>query len=235
MTSLPLPSSKSLALICASHVSCVPSVDDVSDSAKFKMTSTKEGMEPVVMALTRGMVIVGEVACAVKGRAVPSRMRLDVVSLDVSLLTHIETAVDVPLHKAHPTIFAEHEVTPQRIHDHEDQLVERRLRRLAPSLSEYNAFTNFFIRCQPWHKRLIREEASREDENRDWDQEVRDHEKERSGRHYGLWTCLLAQWRFYERGNIIKTAREVMEELQPDPSGCGSRRDVSPANSGSKL
>ena len=48
----------------------------VSDSAKFRITSTKEGMEPVVMALTRGMVMVGEVAWAVNGSAVPSRMRL---------------------------------------------------------------------------------------------------------------------------------------------------------------
>jgi hypothetical protein len=62
MTSLPLPLSKSLPLICASQVSCAPSVDEVSDSAKFKITSTKEGMEPVVMALTRGIVMVGEVA-----------------------------------------------------------------------------------------------------------------------------------------------------------------------------
>jgi hypothetical protein len=62
MTSLPLPLSKSLALICASQVSCAPSVEEVSDSAKFKITSTKEGMEPVVMALTRGIVMVGEVA-----------------------------------------------------------------------------------------------------------------------------------------------------------------------------
>jgi hypothetical protein len=62
MTSLPLPLSKFLALICASQVSCVASVDEVSDSAKFRITSTKDGIEPVVMALTRGIVIVGEVA-----------------------------------------------------------------------------------------------------------------------------------------------------------------------------
>ncbi len=41
------------------------------------MTSRKEGTEPVVIAFTRGMVIVGELACAVKGRAVPDRMRLE--------------------------------------------------------------------------------------------------------------------------------------------------------------
>ena len=72
MTSLP----PSFALSCASHVSCVASVDEVSDSAKLRMTSRKEGMEPDVMALTRGMVMVGDVACAVKGSAAPSRMRL---------------------------------------------------------------------------------------------------------------------------------------------------------------
>lgn len=72
MTSFP----PSFARSCASHVSCVARVDDLSDSAKLRITSRKEGMEPVVMALTRGMVMVGEVACAVKGIAEPSRMRL---------------------------------------------------------------------------------------------------------------------------------------------------------------
>lgn len=48
----------------------------VSDSAKFKITSRKEGTEPVRMALSRGMVMVGEVACAVKGIAAPDRINL---------------------------------------------------------------------------------------------------------------------------------------------------------------
>ena len=34
----------------------------VSDSAKLRMTSKKEGIDPVVIAFTRGIVIVGEVA-----------------------------------------------------------------------------------------------------------------------------------------------------------------------------
>lgn len=51
-----------LIFICASQVSWLASVAVVSDSAKFKITSRKDGMEPVVMALTRGMVIVGDVA-----------------------------------------------------------------------------------------------------------------------------------------------------------------------------
>lgn len=48
----------------------------MSDSAKLRITSRKEGMEPVVMALMRGIVIVGDVAWAVKGMAVPVRIRL---------------------------------------------------------------------------------------------------------------------------------------------------------------
>lgn len=48
----------------------------VSDSAKFRMTSRKDGTEPVVIAFTRGMVIVGDVAWAVKGIAAPDRINL---------------------------------------------------------------------------------------------------------------------------------------------------------------
>ncbi len=36
----------------------------------------KEGMDPVVIAFIRGMVIVGEVACAVKGKAAPDLISL---------------------------------------------------------------------------------------------------------------------------------------------------------------
>lgn len=79
MTNFPL----SLAFNCASHVSCVASVDVVSDSAKLRMTSKNEGIEPVVMAFTRGMVMVGEVAWAVYGKALPERIRLEACKLDV--------------------------------------------------------------------------------------------------------------------------------------------------------
>ena len=64
------------AFICASHVSCDANVDVVSDSAKLRITSRKEGMEPVVMAFILGMVIVGEVAWAVNGSAAPEDIRL---------------------------------------------------------------------------------------------------------------------------------------------------------------
>jgi hypothetical protein len=51
-----------LAFICASHVSWVARVEEVSDSAKFRIRSKNDGIEPVVIALILGMVIVGAVA-----------------------------------------------------------------------------------------------------------------------------------------------------------------------------
>lgn len=80
MTSFPpRPSAPNcFALICASQVSCAASVDDVSDSAKLRIRSTNDGVLPVVMALRRGIVMVGEVAYAVKGSAVPALIRLPI-------------------------------------------------------------------------------------------------------------------------------------------------------------
>lgn len=48
----------------------------MSDSAKLRITSKNDGTEPVVIAFTRGMVIVGELACAVKGNAAPDLIKL---------------------------------------------------------------------------------------------------------------------------------------------------------------
>ena len=48
----------------------------VSDSAKFRIMSKNDGIEPVVMALIRGMVTVGAVAWAVKGMADPCLIKL---------------------------------------------------------------------------------------------------------------------------------------------------------------
>lgn len=52
------------------------SVEDVSDSAMFKITSRNDGTEPVVMAFKRGIVTVGELAWAVNGNAAPDRIKL---------------------------------------------------------------------------------------------------------------------------------------------------------------
>lgn len=51
-------------------------LEDVSDSAKLRIMSRNEGMDPVVIALTRGMVTVGAVAWAVNGSAKPSEIKL---------------------------------------------------------------------------------------------------------------------------------------------------------------
>ena len=52
------------------------SVEDVSDSAMFKITSRNDGTDPVVMAFNRGIVTVGELAWPVKGSAAPDRIKL---------------------------------------------------------------------------------------------------------------------------------------------------------------
>ena len=66
-----------LAFIWASQESCADNWELVSASSRFRMTSRKEGMDPVVMAFSRGIVTVGEVAWAVKGMATPSLIKLE--------------------------------------------------------------------------------------------------------------------------------------------------------------
>lgn len=51
-------------------------VDDVSDSAMLRITSRNDGTDPVVIALSRGIVTVGELAWAVNGSAAPDRIKL---------------------------------------------------------------------------------------------------------------------------------------------------------------
>jgi hypothetical protein len=45
----------------------------------FRMRSTKEGIDPVVIDLSLGIVTVGDRAFAVKGKALPSLMRLQMM------------------------------------------------------------------------------------------------------------------------------------------------------------
>jgi len=72
----------------------------VSDSAKLSIMSKNEGIEPVVMAFKRGIVIVGAVACAVKGKAAPLRMSLR--SLAVVDCSDARTAYDCVKVKPEP-------------------------------------------------------------------------------------------------------------------------------------
>lgn len=72
MISRPAP----LAFSWANHESWWARVEVVSDSAIFRIASRKDGTEPVVIAFTRGIVTVGELAWAVNGSAAPDRIKL---------------------------------------------------------------------------------------------------------------------------------------------------------------
>ena len=114
------------ALSCASQVSCVANVEVVSDSAKFRMTSRKEGMDPVVIAFTLGIVIVGDAAWAVKGSAAPSRIKLHFWStlFKKNRGTPVRNHSGIPLYKIHAALLSIDEVAPQRVDNHENQLVK---------------------------------------------------------------------------------------------------------------
>ena len=60
-------------------------MDDLSDSAKFRITSRNDGIDPVVKALIRGIVIVGDIAWAVNGIAAP-----DLINLPNTLVRELE-------------------------------------------------------------------------------------------------------------------------------------------------
>lgn len=63
---------------CTNQLSWWARLELVSDSAKFRMRSKKDGVDPVVIAFIRGMVIVGELAWAVKGKAAPDLIKLQI-------------------------------------------------------------------------------------------------------------------------------------------------------------
>ena len=134
MTIFPAP----FAFICASHVSCAASVDAVSDSAKFRITSRNDGIEPVVIAFILGMVIVGDVACAVKGMAAPVEMRLQQALLanwkalmefpkrPLSKFKSRNLRIDkVAIMVSSPLKFLPEFIPSQCIHNHEYDFVKR--------------------------------------------------------------------------------------------------------------
>lgn len=126
------------------------------------MRSRKEGTEPVVRALTRGMVTVGGVACAVKGIAAPERMRLEWSQFHLHTIpVGVYVYIDIPLGEEHAAVVAIDKVTPQRVNHHEDDLVEGATSTSAVSCS--------FLCCclldtrQTRQKWLVRKEATSED------------------------------------------------------------------------
>ena len=99
------------AFICASQVSCVARVELVSDSAKLRTTSRKLGTDPVVIALTLGMVIVGGLAWPVKGNAPPNLIKLQQT---VNGLTHQYGCSGLPLGEAEIRLRAVYKVANGR-------------------------------------------------------------------------------------------------------------------------
>lgn len=132
------------------------------------MTSRNEGTEPVVKAFTLGMVIVGGVACAVKGSAAPERMsscvnvKPDPWPYTKSLVGHQQSAlVRVFPRRTYPP--------PQRVDSHEDDLVKYSLRPIiAFQQAESQLFIfDFFKGGQTRQEGFVWEEACCEDEYRD--------------------------------------------------------------------
>lgn len=122
-----------------SQVSWFARVEVVSDSAKLRITSRNDGIDPVVIAFTLGIVIVGEVACAVKGIPDPDRMRLKQSRISA---THRSMEFrTVPLSVLEARIWTVHKIAvpvsldsrpksegfppSERIDDHENDLIKR--------------------------------------------------------------------------------------------------------------
>ena len=82
-------------------------VELVSDSAKLRTTSRKLGTDPVVIALTLGMVMVGGLAWPVNGNAAPDLIKLQ---QNVNALIHQSGCREVPLGEAEIRIQTVHKV-----------------------------------------------------------------------------------------------------------------------------
>jgi hypothetical protein len=85
-----------------------------------------------------------------------------------------QTESALPLHESHAAVLSIDEVAPQRVDYHEDQLIEWCFWWFLPMRSYFIIPSKLLILRQPWHKGFVWEEASREDQDRDRDQEVRD-------------------------------------------------------------
>ena len=73
-----------------------------------------------------------------------------------SLISSI-AGTNEPLNKSHGAILSEHEIAPQGIHDHEYDLVERRMRFRADPL---HSIVTILPICETGQYRLIGKEAS---------------------------------------------------------------------------
>jgi hypothetical protein len=135
----------------------------------LRMRSRKDGTEPVVSALTRGIVTVGGVAWAVKGTAEPSLIKLLSSQFPFAVLCW----TDIPLHVTHRAVLSKDEIAPQRIDNHEDHLVEWRM---GFSARLFLLAAIIFPIRETRQDGLIGKESSREDQDRNWEQEVGERE-----------------------------------------------------------
>ena len=92
------------------------------------------------------------------------------------------------MHKCHAALGTVYKVATQGIDDHEDQLVK-----WGPGLFLHRIILRvllyILILRKSWHKRFIWEKARREDQNRDWDQEVCECEENIALPHCGLFSA----------------------------------------------
>jgi hypothetical protein len=75
-----------------------------------------------------------------------------------------------PLDESHRATLPKHEIAPQRINDHEDDLVERRMRL---EIIGSSRITAILPTCKAWQYRLVGKETSCKYQDSDRDQEVR--------------------------------------------------------------
>ena len=92
------------------------------------------------------------------GRAVANETK-DIVSV-LSSVNVDEGPLNIPLYKSHPALLPEDKITPERIYNHEDQLVKVRSGLLVPA--HFILPSESIISSQSGHKRLIWKESRRE-------------------------------------------------------------------------
>ena len=104
-----------------------------------------------------------------KGIAEPSLIKL----LQSQSTFAVPRQADIPLHITHRAVLSKDEIAPQRIDNHEYHLVERRMH-FGSGLFLLAAI--IFPICKTRQDRLVRKETSREDQDRNWEQEVSERE-----------------------------------------------------------
>ena len=104
-----------------------------------------------------------------KGIAEPSLIKL----LQSQSTFAVPRQADIPLHITHRAVLSKDEIAPQRIDNHEYHLAERRMH-FGSGLFLLAAI--IFPVCKTRQDWLVGKESSREDKDRNWEQEVSEGE-----------------------------------------------------------